>query len=130
MRKANSATVVARHPANMFVDDLIRLHKSITQVDSDIHSALSKALQEANEHLSQQAEFATAVQKFQEQLLRDIDELHVEAQSFLAKLFESMETVTQSVMSRLSIAVDKVETEAAGLHEVCMSARECYSITD
>lgn len=101
----------------------------MTQVDSDIHSALSKALQEANEHLSQQAEFATAVQKFQEQLLRDMEELHVEARSFLAKVFESMETVTQSVMSRLSTAVDKVETEAAGLNEVCMSALEYYPST-
>jgi len=122
--------VLARDLANMFLDDLIRLHKSMTQVDSDIHSVLSKALQEANEHLSQQAEFATAVQKFQEQLLRDFDESHVEAQSFLAKVFSSMETMTQSVMSRLSTAVDKVETEVVGLNEVCISALKCYPTID
>ena len=114
----------------MCPDDLIRLHKSMTQVDSDIHLALSKALQEANERLSQQAEFATAVQKYQEQLLRDLDESHVEAQSFLAKVFESMETVTHSVMTRLSTAVDKVVMEVAGLNEVCIPALECYPATD
>lgn len=114
----------------MSPDDLIRLHKSMTRVDSDIHSALSKALQEANERLSQQAEFATAVQKYQEQVLRDLDESHVEAQSLLAKVLKSLETVTQSVMSRLSTAVDKVETEVVGLNEVGTSALKCYSTTD
>lgn len=114
----------------MFLDDLIRLHKSMTQVDSDIHSALLKALQEASENLSQQADFATAVQEFQEQLLRDLDKSHVEAQSFLAKVFERMETVTQNVMGRLSTAVDKVELKVAGLNEVCIPALVYYPITD
>lgn len=114
----------------MFLDDLIRLHKSMTQVDSDIHSALLKALQEASENLSQQADFATAVQGFQEQLLRDLDESHVEAKSVFAKVFERMETVTQNVMSRLSTAVDKVELEVAGLSEVCTPPPMYYPITD
>ncbi len=114
----------------MSLDDLIKLHKSMTQVDSDIHSALLKALEEANGNLLHQADFATAVQKFQDQLLRDLDESHVEAQSFLAKIFESMETVTQSVMSSLSTAVDKVETKVTGLNEVCMSALEYYPTTN
>lgn len=130
MRKASSFAIAARYLADMSLDDLIRLHKSMTQVDSDIHSALSRAIQEVNEHLSQQADFATAVQKFQEQLLRDLDESHVEARSLLAKVFKSMETVTQSVVSRLSTAVDKVETEVVALNEVGISALKYCSTTE
>ena len=119
-----------RDLANTLQDDLIRLHKSMTQTNSEVHSALSKALQEANENLSQQAEFATAIQTFQDQLLRDFGDSHAEVQSYFAKVVKGMETVTQSVVNRLSTVIDTVETGIAELNAVRKSAMHGKCNTD
>lgn len=111
-------------------DDLIRLHKSLAQTNSEVHSALSKALEEASEYLSQQTKFATAVQLFQQKLLHDLGESNVEIQSYLAKFVEGIEAITQSIVSRLSTAVDAVETDIAGLKEVRESTAQGHCITN
>lgn len=105
-------------PAHISTDDLIRLHKSMAQTSSEVHSALSKALQKADESLSQQAAFATALRTFQQQLLQDLDSANAEAQSYFAKVLRGMETVTQSVINRLSTAIATVETDIASLNTV------------
>ena len=104
--------------ANVSLDDLIHLHESMAQTNSEVHSALSKALQEVSEILSQQSAFATAVQKFQEQLLRDLEGSHGEINSYFAKVMKSIEEVTGSIVSRLSTTIKSVETEVAELNEV------------
>ena len=102
----------------MSLDDLIQLHKSMTQTNSEVHSALSKALQEVSNILSQQSAFATAVQKFQDQLLRDLEGSHGEINSYFAKVMKSIEDVTGSIVHRLSTNINSVETEVANLNKV------------
>lgn len=102
----------------------------MTHTNSDIHSALSRALQEARETLLQQAEFATAVQALQKRLLRDLDGVHDEVQSYFAKTVKTIETATQSIMSRLSTAITTVERNIVGLNEVCELAMHSIHTTN
>ena len=90
----------------------------MTQTNREVHSALSKALQEVSEILSQQSAFATRVQNFQEQLLRDLDGSHSEINSYFAKVMKSIEEVTGSIVNRLSTTINSVETEVAELNKV------------
>ena len=90
----------------------------MTQTNREVHSALSKALQEVSEILSQQSAFATRVQNFQEQLLRDLDGSHSEINSYFAKVMKSIEEVTGSIVNRLSTTINSVATEVAELNKV------------
>ena len=90
----------------------------MTQTNREVHSALSKALQEVSEILSQQSAFATGVQNFQEQLLRDLDGSHSEINSYFAKVMKSIEEVTGSIVNRLSTTINSVATEVAELNKV------------
>ena len=90
----------------------------MTQTNREVHSALSKALQEVSEILSQQSAFATGVQNFQEQLLRDLDGSHSEINSYFAKVMKRIEEVTGSIVNRLSTTINSVATEVAELNKV------------
>ena len=100
------------------IDDLIKLHKSIVETNSDVNSALSKALGEANARLLEQREFAVAIDTFQRQLLQDLQATGAEAQSFFQKLIKSIDAAAQNVLSQLSLATKEAATTVAGLSKV------------
>ena len=104
--------------SNYIIDDLIKLHKSVVETDSDVNLALSKALEEANAQLQQQQQFAVALRKFQEQLLQDLNASGMEAQSYFQKMVKSMETAVQNLLGRLSKASKEAEIAVMGLSKV------------
>lgn len=117
LRKVCALTfLVVRSDA--WVDDLIRLHKSMVETNSDVNSALSKALAAANAQLLEQRDFAVAIDSFQKQLLLDLEASGAEAQSFFQKLMESMNVAAQNLLSQFSRVTKEAEMAVAGLSEV------------
>ena len=104
--------------SDAWVDDLIRLHKSMVETNSDVNSALSKALAEANAQLLEQRDFAVAIDSFQKQLLLDLEASGAEAQSFFQKLMDSMNIAAQNLLSQFSRVTKEAEMAVAELSEV------------
>ncbi|MCJ1461598.1 hypothetical protein MMC07_000195 [Pseudocyphellaria aurata] len=98
-------------------DELIKLHKSMTETSSDVDSALSNTLRAVNHGLSEQRKFAVALEEFQKRLLQDLNASNLQAQSYLAKLVNIMDTATQSIMAKMTSAVQAVESDMTGLRE-------------
>ncbi len=100
------------------IDDLIKLHKSMVETNSDVNSALSKALGEANAHLLEQQKFAVAIDIFHRQVLQDLQASGVEAQTFFQKLMKSIDAAAQNLLSQLSLVTKEAGAAVAGLNEV------------
>ncbi|SLM36949.1 Nuclear fusion protein, KAR5 [Lasallia pustulata] len=96
-------------------DDLLNLHKSMVETSSEVNSALSRALQQSKDQLIQQQNFATAVDTFQRQLLRDLRSSELEAQSYLGKLLKSMDSAAQMLLAKMTSSVEDVATGIAAL---------------
>jgi len=90
----------------------------MVETNSDVNSALSKALAEANAQLLEQRDFAVAIDSFQKQLLLDLEASGAEAQSFFPKLMESMNVAAQNLLSQFSRVTKEAEMAVAGLSEV------------
>ena len=90
----------------------------MVETSSGVNSALSKALQESKDRLSQQQDFATAVDIFSKQLLRDLRDSNLETQSYFRKLLKSMDSATQTFLRKITSSTKEVETNIAGLSQV------------
>lgn len=99
-------------------DELIKLHKSMTEISSDINVALSKALENAADELSQQREFAIAVKAFQKKLMEELDSSSSQAHSYFSALMKSVESAANIVLSSMATSAKDVENDMAGLREV------------
>ena len=97
---------------------MIKLHQSMAHTNAEAHSALSKAVQQAQKDLTRQSEFTAAVESFQQQLQRDLESLSTEYRSVFAKAVKGMESFTQSTVNRLKNAVKSVESDFANLDEI------------
>lgn len=95
----------------------------MVETSSDVYSALSNALREVNNGLSEQKIFTVAIKEFQKKLLRDLDASNSQAQSYFAKLVNSMDTVRQSALAKITSAVQAVEFDITGLREVSLESR-------
>ena len=104
----------------------------MTETSSGVHSALSKALQEASETLWQHAKFSTSVKDFQRQLSNDLDRSQGEVQSYLTKIMEGLEVMIQTAVDRVSTSIGTVEADITGLGEVRVYGLIVYdySVTD
>lgn len=90
----------------------------MVETNSDVSSALSKALAGANARLLAQRDFAVAIDSFQKKLLQDLEASGAEAQSFFQKLMKSMDAAAQNLMNQLFLVTKEAETAVAGLTEV------------
>ena len=90
----------------------------MVETSSGVNSALSKALQESKDRLSQQQDFATAVDVFSKRLLRDLGDSNLEAQTYFRKLLKSMDSATQTFLRKITHSTKEVETNIAGLSQV------------
>ena len=92
----------------------------MVKTSSDVDSALSKALEEANAQLLLQRDFAAAIDTFQKQLLKELETSGIQAQSFLQRLMETMDAAMQNLKKRLSVVTKEAETAVAGLGKVSL----------
>lgn len=92
----------------------------MVETSSEVDSALSNALREVNDGLSEQRSFAVAIKEFQKKSLQDLNASSSQAKSYFAKLLNSMDTATQSIRSKISSAVQVVESDINGLQEVSL----------
>lgn len=90
----------------------------MVETSSGVNSALSRALQQSKDQLMQQQDFATAVNTFQQQLLRDLRSSDVEAQSYLGKLLKSMDSAAQTLIGKMTSSVAELATGIAALSQV------------
>lgn len=90
----------------------------MAKTSSEVHSALSDALQKVHEEQLRSHEFGIAVQALQKQALQDLENSTSAAKSYLARIVKSMETVLQNMVNGLSTAIGAMETDVAGLNEV------------
>lgn len=90
----------------------------MTEISSDINEALSKALENAADELSQQREFAVAVKAFQKNLMEELDSSSSQAHSYFSALVKSVESVINTMLSNMATSSRDVETDIAGLREV------------
>lgn len=90
----------------------------MVETSSDANAALSRALLQFRDQLQQQQNFATAVDTFQSQLLHDLRNSDLEAQSYLGKLFKSMDKAAQTFLSKITSSVEEVGMGVAALSQV------------
>ena len=81
---------------------------------------MSKALKQTTSGLYQQHEFATALQRFQEQVLKDMKASNREAQSIIARLTNSFDMSLQKVLQKLSSSVKTTQVEVSKLSSVSL----------
>ena len=93
----------------------------MVETSSEVNSALSRAVQQSKDQLIQQHNFATAVDTFQRQLLRDLRSSELEAQSFFGKLLKSMDSAAQMLLAKMTSSVEDVATGIAALSLVSRS---------
>lgn len=90
----------------------------MVETSSNVNSALSRALQQSKDQLLQQQSFAAAVDTFQQQLLRDLRNSDLEAQSYLGKLLKSMDKAAKTLLGMITSSVEEVEIGVAALSQV------------
>lgn len=95
----------------------------MVETSSDIDSALSSALREVNDSLSEQRSFAVATKQFQKQLLQDLNAANLQAQSYFTKLVNIMETATHSMLAKIKTVVQDVDSDLTDLREVSLQSR-------
>ena len=100
------------------LDEMIERFKSMTTTSGEAHAALASQLQTLKNDLRHQEEFAAAIQRFQEQILRDLDDTQDKAIFYLTKMVKSIEIVFQDVLNRFSKGISNIETNVAGLSKV------------
>ena len=105
--------------SNLFLDELIKLHKSAVETNANANAALSRATKSANDALGQlQSNFALAKQMFQDQLNRDLEISSKDTQSFFERLVKDVDTAVQSTLSKIGSKVRAMDSDAATLSEV------------
>ena len=110
--------------SNMVLDELIKLHKSAVETSADANAALSRAVKEANDGLSQlQSNFALAKQMFQDQLVHDLNVSSTKAQFILERWINDADTTVQSILGKIGLTVKAMESDAANVNEVSQSRR-------
>ena len=97
------------------------------ETSSNVDSALSNTLREMNDGISEQKTFTVALKRFQKQLLQDLNASNSQAQSYFAKLVNSMDTATQLLLAKIVSARRAVESDMTGLREVSLKSRLLYS---
>ena len=93
----------------------------MVHANTEAHSALSKAVQQAQDSLAEQLKFAAAIEYFQQQLLRDLESSSDESRSYFAEAVKSMEAVTMDMISRLRNTVSSTQNNVADLDEVSVA---------
>ena len=99
-------------------DDLIKLQISLVKTSSNIETTLMRALEEADSQLLRQRDFANAIGVFQKHLKRDLELSNEEAQSLIKQLTTSLDSITKSILGKLSSAAMEFQTEVAQLMQV------------
>lgn len=107
--------------ADPVLEDILDLHRVMAEVNSDMNSVLSKSVGTAHFHLNSQSEFAEAVKRLQTQLLRDLRASNVEAQTYVQKLVQAVDSTAQIVIGKISTAGRKVEEDFQDLGHVSNS---------
>ena len=101
-------------------DELIKLYKSVVEINANANTALSRATKDANDGLS---DFSLAVQMFKSQLMHDLEISSSKTQSYFEKLVKGMDSAVQSTISKMSSVIRAAETDAANMSEVSPSGR-------
>ena len=114
-RKANPHTTRSQFTTDSVPDELIKLYKSVVEINANANTALSRATKEANDGLS---DFSLAVQMFKRQLMHDLETSSSKTQSYFEKLVKGMDSAVQSTVSKMSSVIRAAETDAANMSEV------------
>ena len=126
LRKA-SALRQLLNSSDIFLDELIKLYKSVVETNANANAALSRANKEVNDGLSQlQNNFALAMQIFQDQVTHEIEVSSTETQSFFKKLAIKMDAAVQSMLSNIGATMSAMESDATNLSKVSRFERSIY----
>ena len=88
----------------------------MVQNSADASTALARTTNEANAALAQlQSDFALAKKTFQDQLFQDLNASTMQAQTYLERLVNSMNTAVQTTMTKLTSATKEIQSETANL---------------
>ena len=71
-----------------------------------------------NKALLEQKQFATEVERFQQQLMYDLELSKAQTQSYLRNFMNNVESATQGTIKLFSEKMRKVETKADEVHDV------------
>ena len=100
------------------IDDLIKLHQSMVNTKAEAHSALSKAVQQAHDSLKQQSDFAAAVEGFQQQLSRELENASDASRSYFAEAVMQIQSLTQYFAELMTNIAKRVEDSFQGVENV------------
>ena len=119
LRKASALLSQILNPSDFFLDEIIKLYKSVVETNANANAALSRANKEVSDGLSQlQSNFALAMQMFQDKVTQEIEVSSTRTQSFFEKLVIGMDAAVQSMLSKVGLTMSAIESEAANLSKV------------
>ncbi|KAI9781748.1 MAG: hypothetical protein M1839_005741 [Geoglossum umbratile] len=117
-------------------DDLLSLHKSMAGVTSNLSSTLLGVLHESRTWLADQRAFSEATQKFQAQVLRDLEGASSKAQGLFIRIKQDMDSMIQAVTSMVQKAgksaeasIDTVDQKIRASGKEAMVLREVLQET-
>ena len=90
----------------------------MVETTSGANAALTQALRQANDHMLQQQDFARAIKTFQEDLLQDLQKSSDKAHSYFSTLMKGVDSAMQTMMSKITFALQNVESSVVGLNQV------------
>ncbi|KAL9117451.1 MAG: hypothetical protein Q9187_006010 [Circinaria calcarea] len=122
--KQNAVVMCRAARVEIEKDDMIRVLKSLVSTGSDLDDMLSQTLQDAAQRMVQQRDLAKAIDSFQRQLLRDLELASDETQSYFMRLMESMDSVMQNLLRRVSSVVKVLETDVIGLSQIIRKSND------
>ncbi|KAI9847510.1 MAG: hypothetical protein M1837_002411 [Sclerophora amabilis] len=87
------------------------------EVESEVSSKLIESLHDASVHLKNHKAFAAAVQKFQKQLLKDLESTDSTLQNLLASLVQEIDSGLREVIGKAVSAVTGAEERLSNLNQ-------------
>lgn len=99
----------------------------MTQTNADVNAALSKALENAAEDLSQQRDFAIAIGSLQKKMLNDLESSNNDAQTFISRLINAMDSAIQAVLTKITSAAEDLESDITRLHKASSNPNNSLS---
>lgn len=98
---------------------MIKHQMSLAQISKDVAAALSKVIEIAADNLSDQRDFAVAINTLQKRLLQDLESFNSKIQTFFEQVVNSISAAIQGA-NQMLFKTKEAESSADKLHNVSL----------
>ncbi|KAI9800966.1 MAG: hypothetical protein M1833_003103 [Piccolia ochrophora] len=92
-------------------EELLNLHKTVTEVASNLSSTLAQSLQDSHSHLLNQNSFARSIATYTDGLLLTLTIAKADMANFLSSIKENFESTAAVLLEKVTMAADHTDLE-------------------